>query len=71
MGALLAIPACAIKSTVWISAVSSLFEHGRGLALSVMLCGTGLGSSVTPVLSSWLIDAHALGTYPVFEGAPG
>ena len=43
-----------ITPTIWTSAVSGLFERGRGLALSVTLCGTGLGSSVTPLVSAYL-----------------
>jgi MFS family permease len=51
--------ACAatMKPTVWASGVSSMFVMGRGLALSVMLCGTGLGSSLTPIVGNYLIDA--------------
>jgi MFS family permease len=45
-----------IKPTIWTSGVSSMFTKGRGLALSAMLCGTGLGSSLTPIVSNWLID---------------
>lgn len=47
-----------IKPTVWAAAVSSLFAKGRGMALAVAFCGTGLGSSVTPVLANWLIDNY-------------
>lgn len=44
-----------IKPTVWTAAASSLFIKGRGVALAVVLCGTGIGSSVIPVLSHYLI----------------
>lgn len=44
------------KPTVWTAAVSSLFEKGRGLALAVTLCGTGIGSATIPLLSHKLID---------------
>ncbi len=47
-----------IKPTIWTTGVSSLFDAGRGLALSVMLCGTALGSTLTPILSTWLIDTY-------------
>lgn len=46
-----------IKPTVWTTSVTSLFSSSRGLALSVMLCGTGLGSSLTPMVGNYLIEA--------------
>jgi predicted MFS family arabinose efflux permease len=46
-----------IKPTIWTTGVSSVFDKGRGLALSAMLCGTALGSTFTPILSTRLIDA--------------
>ena len=45
-----------IKPTVWVAAVSSVFTAGRGFALAVALCGTSIGSMVTPVLTNFLID---------------
>ena len=47
-----------MKPTTWTAGVSSVFDAGRGLAISVMLCGAALGSSLTPVLSTWLIDTY-------------
>ncbi|MFV8817906.1 MFS transporter [Haliea sp. E17] len=44
------------KPTMWTAAVSSLFVTGRGLALAVTLCGTGLGSALVPILSNQLIQ---------------
>ncbi len=44
------------QMTVWVSAVSTLFQSSRGLALAVVLCGSGLGSSVTPLLTYNLIE---------------
>jgi MFS family permease len=48
--------AVGIKTTVWTSAVSSMFNAARGLALGVTLCGMAMGASFAPVLSRWLID---------------
>ena len=45
-----------IKPTVWATAVSSLFTTSRGLALAVMLCGTGLGSASVPIVANALIE---------------
>ncbi|WP_162527115.1 MFS transporter [Sphingomonas solaris] len=55
---LLACTTTGIKPTVWTAAVSSLFARGRGLALSLMLCGTGLGSSLTPLICNLLIKDY-------------
>lgn len=46
----------AIKPTVWATSVSGMFSASRGLALSVMLCGTALGSSLTPSIGNYLFD---------------
>ena len=46
-----------LQPTVWSAAVSSHFTVGRGLALAVMLCGTGLASASIPPLSYMLIQA--------------
>lgn len=47
----------AIKPTIWTTSVSSMFSSSRGLALSVMLCGTALGSSLTPSVGNYLFEA--------------
>ena len=54
---LLALINVSILPNVWTSAVSSLFSAGRGLAIAVVLCGSGLGSIITPVITVHLIDA--------------
>lgn len=54
---LLGVTGLAIKPTVWTTSVSSMFSSSRGLALSVMLCGTALGSSLTPMVGNRLIEA--------------
>jgi MFS family permease len=43
-----------ITPTSWTTAVSGLFVRSRGLALSVTLCGTGIGSSLTPLITNYL-----------------
>ena len=61
---LLGLIGLAIKPTVWSARVSSMFVASRGLALSVTLCGTALGSSLTPIVGNYLIEhfgwRHAL-----------
>jgi MFS family permease len=53
---LLAIINVFIQPMVWTSAVSGFFAAGRGLALAVTLCGSGIGSIVTPILTYRLIE---------------
>jgi MFS family permease len=43
---------------IWTAAVSSVFVRGRGLALAVTLCGTGIGATLTPILTSHLVEAY-------------
>lgn len=46
-----------IKPTVWGAAIAMRFDRGRGLAMSVALCGSGIGGMILPLLSTLLIDA--------------
>ncbi len=55
---LLGCTSLAIKPTIWTTSVSSLFKTSRGLALSLMLCGTALGSSLSPVVGNYLIESY-------------
>jgi MFS family permease len=45
-----------IKPTVWVTAISSRFVTSRGLAIALTLCGTAISSSLSPLVSRWLID---------------
>ena len=45
-----------IKPTVWVTAISSVFNVGRGFALAVALCGSSISAIVTPMLTNYLID---------------
>jgi MFS family permease len=51
-----AVGALLLKPTVWSAAVSSAFTTTRGLALAVMLCGTGVGAAVVPLAAEALIE---------------
>jgi MFS family permease len=55
---LVAIGITGITPTIWTAAISGLFVRSRGLALSVTLCGTGLGASITPIVTSALNTAY-------------
>jgi predicted MFS family arabinose efflux permease len=46
-----------LKPTIWSTAVSSHFTVSRGLALAVMLSGTGLAQACLPTITRVLIDA--------------
>lgn len=48
----------AVMPTVWLKPVSTNFVHGRGLAIAVVLCGTGLSSFVVPSLANRLVEAY-------------
>lgn len=54
----LALASAPMKPTTWTASVSSVFDKGRGLAISAMLCGAALGSSITPIFATWLIDTY-------------
>ena len=58
-----------IKPTVWVAAVSSVFNKDRGFALAVALCGTSIGSMVTPILTNYLIDDFGWRLAYVFTAA--
>lgn len=55
---IIAVGSLMVKPTVWSTAISAHFVKGRGFALAVMLCGTGLGSAAIPPLSYTLIEAY-------------
>jgi MFS family permease len=47
-----------IKPTAWVAAISSLFTASRGLALALLLSGTGLCSLLTPLITEYLVNHH-------------
>jgi MFS family permease len=55
---ILSLASAPMKPTTWTAGVSSVFDKGRGLAISVMLCGAALGSTLTPIYATWLIDTY-------------
>lgn len=44
-----------VNSTIWSTAVVSRFDHSRGLALAVTLCGGGLSAIFIPLLTNGLL----------------
>ncbi len=50
--------AASAMPTVWITPISSLFTTGRGLAMAVTLSGTGLTTSLVPIIAHYLVENH-------------
>lgn len=51
-----AIAGSCLKPTVWATAVTSLFDSGRGFALALMLSGTALCSTLTPIVGNYFVE---------------
>lgn len=47
-----------VKPTVWAAAVASRFNTARGLAMAVTLSGTGIASTLNPVLAGFLLQEY-------------
>lgn len=45
-----------LKPTIWTAAVASRFSTGRGLALAVVLSGSGIASVANPIVANYFID---------------
>jgi predicted MFS family arabinose efflux permease len=50
--------ALTIHSTTWSTAVASVFQQGRGLALGLTLSGTAMAQVIVPPLTNWLITTQ-------------
>ncbi|MFT3965371.1 MAG: MFS transporter [Sphingobium sp.] len=42
--------------TVWTATISGLFSAGRGLALAVVLSGTGISASLVPMIGNYFVE---------------
>ncbi|WP_340589005.1 MFS transporter [Erythrobacter alti] len=56
--ALLAVALILVYPSVWTAAIAQRFEANRGLALAVVLSGTGIASTFVPILGATLIEAY-------------
>jgi MFS family permease len=54
----LALVALSTKTLLWSAAVSGAFSRSRSMALAVMLCGTAIGQSLSPLTANWLINNY-------------
>ena len=52
----IALAGTCMTPTIWTSGVSSLFDAGRGMALALVLGGTALCSTLTPILGNYFIE---------------
>ncbi len=50
--------ASAAMPTVWLAGVSRVFASGRGLAVAVVLSGSGISTFLVPVIGNALVEAY-------------
>lgn len=50
--------ASAAMPTVWLAGVSRVFSAGRGLAVAVVLSGSGISTFLVPVIGNALVESH-------------
>lgn len=65
----MSLPTVLIQPMVWTSAITSQFSSGRGFALAVTLCGSGIGSILIPPLTFELISTFGWRTGFILLGA--
>jgi len=59
----------AVMPTVWVAPVTNTFNAGRGLAMAVVLCGSGITSLIAPNLANSLVEAYDWRTAYLYLGA--
>lgn len=64
----MSLPTMLAQPMVWTSAVAGRFTSGRGFAMAVTLCGSGVGSILIPPLTFELISTHGWRTGFVLLG---
>lgn len=47
-----------IKATVWVAAVTRVFEKSRGLAIAGILSGTGVATITTPIIAQYMVSEY-------------
>jgi predicted MFS family arabinose efflux permease len=67
----LALAALSVKTTVWIAAIIHSFVQHRGIAIAIVLSGTGMGAIVIPALSRLFIDQFGWRSAYLGLGATG
>lgn len=56
--ALLGVALICVYPSVWTAAIAQRFDNNRGLAMAIVLSGTGVASAVVPYLGATLIEAY-------------
>lgn len=59
----------AVMPTVWVSPVTNAFSAGRGLAMAVVLSGSGITSLIAPNLANGLVEAYGWRTAYLYLAA--
>ena len=57
--ALLAVALVSVYPSVWTAAIAKRFEANRGIAMAIVLSGTGIASTVVPYLAATLTEAYS------------
>ena len=55
---LLAVALISVYPSVWTAAIAQRFEANRGIAMAIVLSGTGIASAVVPYLAATLIEVY-------------
>lgn len=55
---LMSVAGAGTVATTWTRAINGWFDKGRGLALGVALCGSGLTGTFAPALAEFAIEQH-------------
>lgn len=67
---IVALGAVLAQANVWVTAVSKRFDHTRGKALAIMMCGNGAAVAIYPVFLNWVIETYGWRTgYLAFGGS--
>lgn len=48
----------AAMPTVWVTPISTLFQSGRGLAVAITLSGSGISTTLVPIIANGLLETY-------------
>ena len=57
-GAIMAVLGGFVSQVVWVKAIVGHFTKTRGLALAIVLCGSGLGGIIWPPMAAYIVTHH-------------
>lgn len=61
--------ASAVAPTVWVAPVTRTFAAGRGLAMAIVLSGSGISSTLVPVIANAFVEDHGWRAAYLYTGA--